>query len=73
VITSTSFTNHYEWGDLKADPLKLLEKYFDLLLYVANWGTRELYLRLPRELADYKVLRALLQAKLLKCENLGTQ
>ena len=20
VITSTSFTNHYEWGDLKAEP-----------------------------------------------------
>jgi hypothetical protein len=59
-ITSTSFTNHYEWGDLKADPLKLLEKYFDALLYVANWGTRELYLRLPQELADYKVLRAML-------------
>jgi hypothetical protein len=60
VITSTSFTNHYEWGDLKADPLKLLEKYFDTFLYVANWGTRELYLRLPLELADYKVLRAIL-------------
>lgn len=29
VITSTSFTNHYEWGDLKANPLKLLERYFD--------------------------------------------
>ena len=28
-ITSSNFTNHYEWGDLKADPLKLLEKYFD--------------------------------------------
>ena len=26
VITTTSFTNHYEWGDLKADPLKLLER-----------------------------------------------
>jgi hypothetical protein len=60
VITSTSFTNHYEWGDLKADPLELLEKYFDTFLYVANWGTRELYLRLPRELADYKVFRAML-------------
>jgi hypothetical protein len=60
VITSTSFTNHYEWGDLKADPLKLLEKYFDTFLYVANWGTRELYLRLPLELADYKVFRAML-------------
>ena len=28
-ITTTSFTNHYEWGDLKANPSKLLEKYFD--------------------------------------------
>jgi hypothetical protein len=25
VITSISFANHYESGDLKADPLKLLE------------------------------------------------
>jgi hypothetical protein len=60
VITSTSFTNHYEWGDLKANPLELLEKYFDAFVYVANWGTREFYLRLPQELVDYKVLRAML-------------
>lgn len=60
VITSTSFTNHYEWGDLKADPLKLLEKYFDAFLYVANWGARELYLRLPQELVEYKVFRAMI-------------
>ena len=59
-ITSTSFTNHYEWGDLKADPLKLLEKYFDAFLYVANWGTRELYLRLPRESVEYKVFRTMI-------------
>ncbi len=60
IITSTSFTNHYEWGDLKADPLKLLEKYFDAFVYVANWGTREFYLRLPRELANYEQLKAVL-------------
>ena len=60
VITSTGFTNHYEWGDLKANPLKLLEKYFDAFVYVANWGTREFYLRLPQELVDYKELRAML-------------
>ena len=40
-ITATSFTNHYEWGDLKANPSKLLEKYFDAFVYVANWGTHE--------------------------------
>jgi hypothetical protein len=60
VITSTSFTNDYEWGDLKANPLKLLEKYFDAFVYVANWGTREFYLRLPLELVDYKQLRTML-------------
>ncbi len=38
VITTTSFTNHYEWGDLKANSSKLLEKYFDAFVYVANWG-----------------------------------
>lgn len=60
VITSTSFTNDYEWGDLKANPLKLLEKYFDAFVYVANWGTREFYLCLPLELVDYKQLRTML-------------
>ena len=59
-ITSTSFTNHYEWGDLKADPLKLLEKYFDAFVYVANWGTHRFCLRLPQGLADYRQLKALL-------------
>lgn len=48
-ISSTSFVNSYEWGDLKADPLTLLERYFDLFLYVANWGTRRFAMRLPRK------------------------
>jgi hypothetical protein len=55
-ITSTSFTNHYEWGDLKADPLKLLENYFDAFVYVANWGHRHFFLRLPESWFDYKEL-----------------
>jgi len=58
-ITSTSFTNHYEWGDLKANPSKLLEKYFDAFVYVANWGTREFYIRLPQESIDYRLLEAM--------------
>jgi hypothetical protein len=59
-ITSTSFTNHYEWGDLKADPLQLLEKYFDVFVYVANWGSRRFCLRLPKGLWEYKELQAML-------------
>ena len=59
-ITSTSFTNHYEWGDLKADPLRLLEKYFDAFLYVANWGTRRFCLRLPKAWIDYRKVASML-------------
>lgn len=71
VITSTSFMNHYEWGDLKADPLKLLGKYFDVFLYVANWGTREVYLRLPQELVDYKAFRAMLPGEAAQVRKSG--
>ena len=58
-ITATSFTNHYEWGDLKANPSKLIEKYFDAFVYVANWGTHEFYIRLPQESVDYKLFKAM--------------
>lgn len=51
-ITATRFVNHYEWGDLKADPLRLVERYFDLFLYVANWGSRRFAMRLPKRLVD---------------------
>jgi hypothetical protein len=49
LITPTSFANHYEWGDLKADPRRLVERYFDAFLYLANWGTHRLMFRLPAE------------------------
>lgn len=46
-ITRSSFTNHYHWGNFKAIPSQLLLRYFDLHVYVANWGSRELLIRLP--------------------------
>ena len=49
-ITATSFTNEYHWGGLKGDPARWMERWFDLHLYLANWGTRRLMIRLPRRL-----------------------
>ncbi len=46
-ISSSSFVNEYQWGDLKADPRKWMERYFDAFLYLANWGTHRISLRLP--------------------------
>src|SRR5919198_1504264 len=37
-ITSTRFANSYSYGNLKGDPAKLVERYFDAHLYLANWG-----------------------------------
>jgi hypothetical protein len=48
LITPTSFVNHYEWGDLKADPRRLVE-HCDAFLYLANWGAHRLMFRLPVE------------------------
>ena len=56
-ISATRFWNEYQWGDLKADPRKLLIKYFDVHHYFANWGSRVLMVRLPAarvELAKLK-------------------
>ena len=70
-ITSTSFTNHYEWGDLKADPLKLLEKYFDAFVYVANWGTRKFWLRFPLDSFDDKQVQAMLPGEAARVRKAG--
>lgn len=42
----------YSYSDFRGDPLKVLEKYFDAMLYMANWGTTQLAFRLPRSIID---------------------
>jgi hypothetical protein len=59
-ITATSFTNSYEWGDFKGDPAQLMERWFDLHLYLTNWGSRRLMIRLPKRLVDRRLLDAFL-------------
>lgn len=53
-ITPTSFVNDYSWGSFKGDEDTWMEKYFDALMYYANWGTHILKLRLPSTLLDLK-------------------
>ncbi|XAH24689.1 hypothetical protein AAFF27_05725 [Xylophilus sp. GW821-FHT01B05] len=54
VITSTGFSNHYEWGDLKADPLDWMRRYFDAFVHTANWCSCRLALRVP--LATFSIV-----------------
>ncbi|MGH7822520.1 MAG: hypothetical protein ACREQ9_22390 [Candidatus Binatia bacterium] len=56
-ITPASFVNEYSWGDFKGDEDAWMEKYFDAFLYLANWGTHILKLRVPERLLDAKTAR----------------
>lgn len=56
-ISPTRFWNEYHWGDLKADPANLVERYFDAHLYFTNWGTHRLMLRLPKARVDVPALK----------------
>jgi hypothetical protein len=56
-ITPTSFVNDYAWGSLKGNEDAWMEKYFDAFLYLANWGTHVLKLRLPSRLLDPAVAK----------------
>ena len=56
-ISPTRFWNEYQWGDLKADPAKLIERYFDAHLYFTNWGAHRLILRMPKVRFDMKSMK----------------
>ena len=49
-IARTNFTNTYNFGDFHGDPVELMKRWFDLHLYLANWDTRRLMIRVPKRL-----------------------
>ena len=48
-ITPVSFINHYNFGDFKGNPDKLMERFFDAHVYVANWMEAIFKVRIPSE------------------------
>ena len=52
--TSASFT--YSYGDFPGEPKRVLAQYFDVMYYIANWGTQQLAFRLPKSLISQEAL-----------------
>ncbi|MBI4774733.1 MAG: hypothetical protein HY788_11225 [Deltaproteobacteria bacterium] len=61
-ITPVSFTNEYHWGDLKANPIHLMERFFDAHVYVANWMTAIFMARLPIEALSNETVGAMAES-----------
>jgi hypothetical protein len=62
-LTPTQAVFTYQFGDFRGKPEKVLAQYFDAMLYLANWGTRQLVFRFPKSLID------LAHAQLYKVED----
>lgn len=68
IISPGGFTNHYEWGDLKADPADWMRRYFDAFVYSANWCSCHLSLRLPKAVFRKAELNAFIRSAVLSID-----
>lgn len=46
-VTSSSASFVYNYSDFQGNPYRVLAKHFDAMLYITNWGTRQLMFRFP--------------------------
>jgi hypothetical protein len=58
VVTSTQAIVTYHWSGFKHDPIDVLLRYFDAMLYWANWGSRRLAFRFPKGAIDTERIEA---------------
>jgi len=54
--SSTGVTYIYHYGSFKKNVDTVFPKYFDAMLHVTNWGTKQLMFRFPKDLVDWKTL-----------------
>ncbi|MCA2552896.1 MAG: hypothetical protein IM466_03885 [Microcystis sp. M04BS1] len=54
--TATSAIFTYSYGDFSGSPEKILAQYFDVMYYIANWGTQQLMFRFPKSLIDREAI-----------------
>ncbi len=47
-LSATRAAFNYAYSSFRGKPLQVLEPHFDALLYIANWGSKQLAFRLPR-------------------------
>lgn len=51
-LSSTQAVFLYNYGDFRGAPEKVLAEYFDVMFYIANWGTWQLIFRFPKAVVD---------------------
>ncbi|MGQ1785258.1 MULTISPECIES: hypothetical protein [unclassified Saccharicrinis] len=57
VATNTGAVFTYSYSDFPKDERKVVEKYFDAMFYVSNWGSQRLIFKIPNEFVDKKKIK----------------
>jgi len=57
-VTASYAMVDYQWGSFKHNARQVLLRYFDVHLYLANWGSRRLIFRFPQGLLDENAVNA---------------
>lgn len=70
-LTPTHAVFTYQFGDFRGDPIQVLARYFDAMLYLANWGTRRLLFRFPRALIPRKRVERYCVEDVITFEDVG--
>lgn len=55
--TPTQAVFTYSYGDFPGQPLDLLAKHYDIMIYLANWGSKQLAFRFPKGAIDEATLQ----------------
>jgi hypothetical protein len=56
-VSSRRAVVSYSFGDFKHNEEKIVEQFFDALLYQTNWGQKKLMFRFPQDSINYQRLR----------------
>jgi hypothetical protein len=70
-LTATSASFVYNYSNFPVDPYRVLAKYFDAMLYITNWGTRQLMFRFPANAIPDDVISAYQYANSMDWSTVG--
>lgn len=61
----------YSYADFRGDKMKVLAKYFDAMLYMSSWGSRQLAFRLPLALVDPAMIEPYCLEEMISVDKAG--
>lgn len=65
----------YNWSSFPGNPAQVLASYYDAMLYMANWGSKQLMFRFPKDLLDLEDVQAYCQPLIVQdfitCSTVG--